>query len=75
MKTVITTHPLTIDNDFSGASLVINHLGEPGEPFSVIAGTAYGNRYVDLALLKMLHSSPAGAGQTPSGLAKVASNR
>lgn len=75
MKTVITTHPLTIDNDFSGASLVINHLGEPGEPFSVIAGTAYGNRYVDLALLKMLHSSPAGARQTPSGLAKVASNR
>lgn len=75
MKTVITTHPLTVDNDFTGASLVINHLGEPGEPFSLVAGTAYGKRYVDLALLKLLHSSPSGAGQVPLDLVKVASNR
>ena len=75
IKTVITTHPLTIDNDFAGASLVVNHLGEPGKPFRLIAGTAYDSDYVDLDLLKTLLSSPIAAGQYPAGMAKVASNR
>ena len=59
IKTVITPHPLTIDDDFTGASLVINHLGEPDKPFRLMAGTTYGSHYVDLTLLKMLHSSLA----------------
>ena len=75
IKTVITTHPLTIDNDFAGASLVINHLGEPDKPFRPMAGTAYGCHYVDLALLKTLHSSPSDVGQYLFDLAKVALNR
>ena len=74
IKTVITTHPLTIDDDFSGASLVINHLGEPDKPFRLAAGMAHGCHYVDLALLKMIHSSPSEALQYPLPMAKVALN-
>lgn len=54
LKTVITTHAFTIDNDFTGASLVINQLGEPDKPFSVISGNSYGANYVDTRLLKNL---------------------
>jgi HAD superfamily hydrolase (TIGR01509 family) len=54
LKTVITTHAFTIDNDFSGASLVINQLGEPDKPFSVISGNSFGASYVDTGLLKSL---------------------
>ena len=59
IKTVITTHPLTRDDDFTGASLVLNHLGEPDQPFEAASGTAHGRRYVDLALLRLLHSDGA----------------
>ena len=75
IKTVITTHPLTIDNDFAGASLVINHLGEPGNPLRMPAGKSFDRNYVDLALLKALHSSPSGVGQFPFGRAKTALTR
>ena len=75
IKTVITTHPLTIDNNFAGASLVINHLGEPGNPFWVMAGKSFGRNYIDLALLRILHSSPSGVGQYPVGPAKVSLSR
>lgn len=51
LKTVITTHAFTIDNDFSGASLVINQLGEPEMPFSVISGNSFGYGYVETELL------------------------
>jgi len=54
LKTIITTHAFTIDNDFTGASLVINQLGEPDKPFSVIAGNSFGASYVDTRLLKNL---------------------
>ena len=57
---VITTHPLTVDNDFTGASLVLNHLGEPDKPFKVQSGSAYGRDFVDLDLLRTIHSDAAG---------------
>ncbi len=56
IRTIITTHPLTQDDDFPGAALVLNHLGEPGQPFEVAAGAAYGRDYVDLDLLRLIHS-------------------
>ena len=65
IPTVITTHPLTVDNDFSGASLVLNHLGEPDKPFKVAAGAAYGRHFVDLDLLRMIHAAASGDGQLP----------
>lgn len=75
IKTIITTHPLTVDDDFAGASLVINHLGEPDNPFRRTAGAAYGRHYVDMALLQLIHSPSFKVGQPPHGLAKVAQNR
>ena len=65
IKTVITTHPLTVDDDFTGASLVLNHLGEADKPFKVAAGMVYGRRYADLALLKMIHSASSPDAQYP----------
>ncbi|NIQ15044.1 MAG: HAD-IA family hydrolase, partial [Candidatus Dadabacteria bacterium] len=40
LNTVITTHALTLDNEFNGASLVLNKLGEPGQPFTITSGNA-----------------------------------
>ena len=71
MPVVITTHPLTVDNDFTGASLVLNHLGEPDKPFKVAAGAAYGCHFVDLNLLRTIHGAVAG-GQFPLRRAQAA---
>ncbi|MGI9229783.1 MAG: HAD-IA family hydrolase [Gammaproteobacteria bacterium] len=54
LTTVITTHHLTIDNDFSGAALVLNHLGEPDFPFTATTGQDFGATSVDLALLEKI---------------------
>lgn len=54
LKTVITTHAFTIDNDFTGASLVVDQLGEPDMPFDVISGNANGGHYVDIDLLQWI---------------------
>ncbi|MBI1732329.1 MAG: HAD-IA family hydrolase [Gammaproteobacteria bacterium] len=60
LTTVITTHRYTRDNDFRGAALVLDHLGEPGQPFHVLSGSAHGATFVDLELLQRLH---AGGGE------------
>ncbi len=59
LKTVITTHYFTEHHDFSGASLVVNRLGEPDLPFKRAAGDAHGATLVDIALLRRLNA-PAG---------------
>jgi HAD superfamily hydrolase (TIGR01509 family) len=62
IKTVITTHYFTSDDNFSGASLVVDQLGEPGQPFTVSAGDAHGAAYVDVDLLqKILAAGPDAA--------------
>jgi len=57
MKTVISTHPLTADEDFTGASLVIDQLGEPEKHFAVSSGNSYGAGYVDVDLLEKIISA------------------
>lgn len=54
LKSIITTHAFTIDNDFNGASLVVDQLGEPDTPFNVLAGNTHGCSYVDVNLLKRI---------------------
>ena len=51
LPTVITTHAYTIDNDFTGSSLVINNLGEPNNKF--LSSNDYNCKkgYVDIELL------------------------
>lgn len=56
LKTVITVNEYTRSQDFSGARLVLNHLGEPEQPFTVIAGDAGEISYLNLELLRKLHT-------------------
>jgi len=54
LKTIITVNDYTLDHDFTGAAIVLNHMGEPDMPFSVISGDAHNNSCVTLDLLKQL---------------------
>jgi len=55
LKTLITVNSTTRDQDFSGAAVVLDGLGEPGAPFTVLAGDAGDARWVDVAFLRWLH--------------------
>ncbi|MBE9180463.1 HAD family hydrolase [Oculatella sp. LEGE 06141] len=55
LPTVVTVNSYTHNQDFSGAALILNHLGEPDQPFEVMAGEAGQATYFDLALAKELH--------------------
>jgi len=57
LTTLITVNPTTRNEDFTGAALVVDRLGEPDQPFEVLAGDAGSATYVDLALLRRLHSA------------------
>ncbi|MGH8566067.1 MAG: HAD-IA family hydrolase [Gammaproteobacteria bacterium] len=57
LATVITIHVFTRDGDFDGASLVVDGLGDPERPFEVIAGNAYGRKYLDVGLLGRIVSA------------------
>jgi HAD superfamily hydrolase (TIGR01509 family) len=54
LSTLITVSDYTRHEDFTGALLVLDHLGEPDQPFSVLAGDAGESSYVDLAMLRGL---------------------
>lgn len=56
VQTLITTSEYTRNENFSGASLVVDQLGEPDMPFRVRAGDANGFRYVSVDLLRWLHA-------------------
>jgi HAD superfamily hydrolase (TIGR01509 family) len=52
--TVITTHFFTLDDNFDGASLVINHLGEQNLPMTAQFGESYAAKCVDIPLLELI---------------------
>jgi len=54
LKTVITTHQFTRHHDFAGASLILDELGSPQQPFTVQKGNTHGAQFVDIALLDAL---------------------
>lgn len=56
LKTLVTVSDYTRKHDFNGAALLLDHLGEPDQPFQVLAGDAGNERYVDLDLLKRVHA-------------------
>lgn len=56
LKTLITVNDYTLDHDFTGASVVLSDLGDPGEPNQLIAGPDLERAYVDVAYLRALHS-------------------
>ena len=57
LHTIITTHAYTTDNDFTGASLVLNHLGEPDNVFIADQGYTFDKSYVDIELLNHIISN------------------
>ena len=57
LKTIITVNDYTRDHDFSGASIVLDQMGEPDQPFTVLAGDAGDSSCLDMALVKRLHAS------------------
>lgn len=54
LKTVITCNDYTRRHDFSGATLVLNHLGEEHQPFEVISGEVETDQFFDLNLASRL---------------------
>jgi len=57
LQTIITTHAYTVDNDFTGAAIVADHLGEPDNAFTLLQGTDYDKSFVDIELLNQLISN------------------
>ncbi|MCK5720256.1 MAG: HAD family hydrolase [Thiomargarita sp.] len=54
LTTIVTTSIYTRNEDFAGAVLVLNHLGEPEQEFSITSGDAKTSTYVDVDLLRKL---------------------
>lgn len=54
---LVTVSGYTADQDFAGALLVLDQLGEPGAPFRVLAGDARGAAYVDAGMLRALFAA------------------
>ena len=55
LKTVITVNDYTHDHDFSGAALVLDHLGEPDRPFTLRQGRGESSGVFDVAMAQRLH--------------------
>ena len=56
LTTVITVNGYTQNDDFSGAALVLDNLGETGKPFKVINGDVNNHDMVDCDLLFKIHA-------------------
>jgi len=53
--TIITINDYTQEHDFSDACIVLDQMGEPEQPFAVIAGDANGASCLDCDLVEKLH--------------------
>lgn len=67
LTTVVTVNDYTCDEDFTGAALVLDQLGEPDHPFKVLAGDAGDAHYVDIPLLQTLLGEHGGLRQRKTG--------
>lgn len=61
LLSIITPSAYTVEEDFSGAVVVVSELGGPGHPFRLIRGTAHGKVCVDVELLRQWHASGLGS--------------
>jgi len=55
LQTIITINDYTRDHDFTGACIVLDQMGEPDQPFSVISGDAEGASFLNCDLISQLH--------------------
>jgi beta-phosphoglucomutase-like phosphatase (HAD superfamily) len=56
LATLVTVSDYTRNQAFPGAALVVSDLGEPNQPFRVLAGNAADSTWVNLDLLRQLHA-------------------
>ncbi len=58
IPTIITINDYTQHEDFTGALLVVDHLGEPDQPITVLSGQIDKDKvsYIDLALLQQFYA-------------------
>lgn len=56
IQTVVTVNEFTEGENFQGAAVVLDSLGEPESPFRVIAGDVGDAKMVDIAFLRWLHA-------------------
>lgn len=57
LTTIITINDYTQCHDFSGASLVLDHMGEPNQAFTCLSGTSYDAQYLNMDLLRKIHQA------------------
>ena len=57
LKTIVTINNYTKAHDFNGATLVLDHMGEPDKPFKTLAGESYNADYLNLELLSKIHAA------------------
>jgi HAD superfamily hydrolase (TIGR01509 family) len=57
LATIIAVNGYTQDDDFKGAAIVLDHWGEPGQPFTVRQGDALGHDHLTLDLVRKLHAA------------------
>jgi HAD superfamily hydrolase (TIGR01509 family) len=60
LATLVTLSGYTVNDDFSGAAIVLDQLGEPDTPFTVLSGDAMGHSYVNVEMLRKLHQAVYG---------------
>lgn len=56
LATIVAVNGYTAEDDFSGAAIVLDHWGEPDQPFEVLAGDAAGETCLTLDLVRRLHA-------------------
>lgn len=57
LKTIVAVNGYTRDEDLTGAVAILDEWGEPGQPFTVIAGDCGDAACLDLALVRRLHAA------------------
>ena len=74
LATIITVNGYTREQSFPGAVLVVDQLGEPDQPFTVLAGEAPSAHLLDVATLRQLHQRTMGdnTGDTEPGTVPAA---
>lgn len=57
LTTIITINGYTAEDDFSGAAIVLDQMGEPDAPFTLISGEAHGQDHLNMMLIEALHDA------------------
>ena len=57
IPTLVTLNNYTVNEDFTGAISVLDHLGEEGNPCNVLQGENFEHSYVTMDLLRQLHQN------------------